>query len=70
MVGTGQHRSGANWVAQYSIGRLEHPEALEPGSQWRATASVEYNRPLHDGSWTTSLIWGRVHKIATDRNSE
>jgi hypothetical protein len=57
----------ANWVAQYSVGRLEHPEALEPGSQWRETASVEYNRPLTTGRWTTSLIWGRVHKIATDR---
>jgi len=57
-----------NWTAQYSIGRLEHPEALEPGSQWRQTASVEYNRPLHDGSWATSMIWGRVHKIATDIN--
>jgi hypothetical protein len=56
----------SNWVAQYSVGRLEHPEALEPGSQWRETASVEYNRPLATGRWTTSLIWGRVHKIATD----
>ncbi len=55
-----------NWTAQYSIGRLEHPEALEPGSQWRQTASVEYNRPMHRGSWATSLVWGRVHKIATD----
>jgi hypothetical protein len=55
-----------NWVAQYSIGRLEHPEALEPGSQWRQTASLEYNRPLAAGSWATTLIWGRVHKIATD----
>ena len=54
-----------NWTAQYSIGRLEHPEALEPGSQWRQTASVEYIRPLTNGSWATSLIWGRVHKIAT-----
>ena len=54
-----------DWTAQYSIGRLEHPEALEPGSQWRQTASVEYNRLLHGGSWATSLIWGRVHKIAT-----
>ena len=35
----------SNWTAQYSVGRLEHPEALEPGSQWRETASVEYNRP-------------------------
>lgn len=55
-----------NWTAQYSIGRLEHPEALEPGSQWRQTASIEYNRPLRTGSWATSLIWGRVHKLATD----
>lgn len=53
------------WTAQYSVGRLERPEALEPGTQWRQTASVEYNRPLQGGSWTTSLIWGRVHKIAT-----
>jgi len=59
---------GRNWTAQYSIGRLEHPEALEPGSQWRQTASVEYNRPLRGGSWASSLIWGRVHKIATGVN--
>jgi hypothetical protein len=60
-----------NWVAQYSVGRLEHPEALEPGSQWRQTASVEYNRPASRsnagwGNWATTLVWGRVHKIATD----
>jgi hypothetical protein len=61
-----------NWTAQYSIGRLEHPEALEPGSQWRQTASTEYNRPLMRriwrGNWATSLVWGRVHKIATGTN--
>jgi hypothetical protein len=57
-----------NWTAQYSIGRLEHPEALERGSQWRQTASVEYNRPLARGNWASSLIWGRVHKIATGTN--
>ncbi len=55
-----------NWAVQYSIGRLEHPEALEPGSQWRETASAEYNRPLAAGGWATTLLWGRVHKIATD----
>jgi len=55
-----------NWAAQYSIGRLEHPEALEPGSQWRQTASVEYVRPLMWGNWSTTAIWGRVHKIAAD----
>jgi hypothetical protein len=47
---------------------LEHPEALEAGSQWRQTASVEYNRPLADGNWATSLVWGRVHKIADGVN--
>jgi len=57
-----------NWSAQYSIGRLEHPEALEPGSQWRQTASVEYDRPLTAGNWATSLVWGRVHKLATGSN--
>ena len=64
--GRASYAPSSNWTAQYSIGRLEHPEALEPGSQWRETASVEYNRPLADGNWATSLIWGRVHKIATD----
>ena len=54
-----------DWTAQYSVGRLEHPEALEPGSQWRETASVEYNRRLGEGNWATSMVWGRVHKIAT-----
>jgi hypothetical protein len=62
-----------NWTAQYSYGRLEHPEALEPGSQRRQTASVEYVRPLSkgmlsNGSWATSLIWGRVHQVLIDRN--
>jgi hypothetical protein len=61
----------SNWTAQYSIGYLVKPEALEAGNQWRETASVEYNHPLirskiGPGSWATSLIWGRVHKTATE----
>jgi hypothetical protein len=28
----------------------------EPGSQWRQTASVEYNRPLAAGHWVTTLL--------------
>jgi hypothetical protein len=60
-----------NWTAQYSIGRLEKPEALEPGSQWRQTASVEYNRAFASrsnfrGNWATTLVWGRVRKIDTN----
>ena len=55
-----------NWTAQYSYGRLSHPEALEPGDQQRQTASLEYNRQLSGGMgkgyWATSLIWGRVQK--------
>lgn len=58
-------RPSQNWTAQYSIGRLEHPEALEPGSQWRQTASAEYTQPIARGSWASSLVWGRVYKIAT-----
>jgi len=61
-----------NWTAQYSYGRLEHPEALEAGSQRRQTASIEYVRPLAgklgNGSWATSLVWGRVHKEAHNHN--
>lgn len=55
-----------NWAAQYSYGRLEHPEALEPGSELRQTASLEYNRPLREGNWATSVIWGRKRKLAND----
>jgi hypothetical protein len=60
-----------NWAAQYSAGRLIHPEALEPGDLVRQTASVNYSRPMKDGDWSTTLIWGRNHKIATqtDQNS-
>jgi hypothetical protein len=54
-----------DWTAQYSIGHLDHPEALEPWNQWRQTASVEYNHPLVLGNWVTSLVWGRVHEVAT-----
>lgn len=57
-----------NWTAQYSYGRLERPEALEPGSQRRQTASVEYVLPFANGSWATTAVWGRVHKEAENRN--
>jgi len=59
---------GRNWAAEYSIGKLIHPEALEPGDQWRQTASVEYNRPLAHGNWASTLVWGRVHKLASGTN--
>jgi len=56
-----------NWTAQYSYGRLLHPEALDPNNELRQTGSLEYNRalsggPLAQGNWATSLVWGRKHK--------
>lgn len=57
-----------NWTAQYSYGRLLHPEAAEPGNEKRQSASVEYNRPFAEGNWATSLIWGRKHKGETGTN--
>ncbi len=57
-----------NWAAQVSTGHLTHPEALEPGDQTRTTASLEYSKPMPGGSWSSSLIWGRVHSTYTKRN--
>ena len=54
-----------NWTAQYSYGRLERPEALEPGSQRRQTASVEYVRPSAKGSWVTSVVWDECTRRLT-----
>src|SRR5580704_17184018 len=60
-----------NWTAQYSYGRLLHPEALDPNNELRQSASLEYNRRLSggklgNGNWATSLIWGRKHKQMDD----
>jgi len=57
-----------DWVAQYSIGHLDHPEALEPWNQWRQTASVEYNHSAGSGQLGDSLVWGRVHEIGPGTN--
>jgi hypothetical protein len=27
------------------------------------TASVMYNRPLHDGNWSNTLLWGRTRSL-------
>jgi hypothetical protein len=58
-----------NWMAQVSVGRLAHPEALEPGDVVRATGSLHYSKPIaRGGSWASSLIWGRDHSTFTHRN--
>jgi hypothetical protein len=58
---------GKNWSGQYSYGRLTSPESLYPGeNQERMTASVMYNRPLHDGNWASTLLWGRTRSLPGD----
>ena len=57
-----------NWTAQYSYGRLMHPEAAEPGNERRQIASVEYDRPFAEGNWAATAVWGRKHKEADQRN--
>ena len=57
-----------NWMAQVSVGRLARPERQEPGDVVRSTASIHYTRPMQGSSWSTSLIWGRNHKILDRRN--
>ena len=57
-----------NWATQFSVGRITHPEALEPGDQVRTTASLHYTKPINGGSWSSSLIWGRTHNTASLHN--
>lgn len=55
---------GQNWSAQYSISQLHSPEALAPKEDVRRmTASVTYNRPIHNGNWATMLLWGRNQSL-------
>ncbi len=59
-----------NWMAQASVGRLARPERQEPGDVVRTTASVHYSRPLPGGSWSSSFVWGRNHKLIDGRDSD
>jgi hypothetical protein len=59
----------SNWMAQVSVGRITRPERQEPGDVVRATASLQYSRPMQGASWSSSLIWGRNHKTLDHRDS-
>jgi hypothetical protein len=53
-----------NWSGQFSYGRISSPEALFPNeNQERTTGSLDYNRPLHHGNWSNTLIWGRTRSL-------
>jgi hypothetical protein len=58
-----------NWAAQVSVGRLTHPEALQPGDVVRTTASVSYSRPKGGADWATSFVFGRNHSTITGRGT-
>lgn len=58
-----------DWSMQFSYGHLVNPEVIEPGNLERMTASVSHNRSWDDGSWATSLIWGRNHELHGNSNS-
>ena len=56
----------ANWSFQYSLAWLTSPEALHPDEDLhRMTASIMYNRPLKNGNWATTLLWGRNRAVGS-----
>lgn len=55
---------GKNWSGQYSYARIKGPEALFPNEdQARMTASIMYNRPLQNGNWANTILWGRTRSL-------
>jgi hypothetical protein len=56
---------GQNWSFQYSISQLHSPEELAPNEDLRRmTASLMYNRPIHNGNWASMLLWGRNQSLS------
>lgn len=57
---------GQNWSTQYSFAHLTSPEDLHPEEDiQRMTASVMYNRPIANGNWASTLLWGRNRSLET-----
>jgi len=53
-----------NWSGQYSYARIKSPEALFPDEdQERMTASIMYNRPIQNGNWASTFLWGRTRSL-------
>jgi hypothetical protein len=56
--------AGQNWSFQYSLSQLHSPEAVAPQEDLRRmTASLIYNRPIHNGNWASMLLWGRNQSL-------
>jgi hypothetical protein len=53
-------RMTKNFSGQFSMGRINHREALEPDlATLRTTASIHHNARFTNGHISSSLIWGR-----------
>src|SRR5436189_1474346 len=51
---------GSTFAGQFSVGRINNREALEPNlDTFRTTASVHHNLRFSRGHLSSSLIWGR-----------
>ena len=57
-----------NWAAQFSGGRIAHPEALDRGDQVRLTSSLQYTKPMGESAWSSSFVWGRNHDTGSGHN--
>ena len=56
---------GNKFTGQFSAGRINHREALEPGlATFRTTASVHHNFRFSGGHVASSFIWGRNKDLA------
>ncbi len=56
---------GQNWSGQYSYARISSPEALfSTENQERMTSSIMHNRPLHNGNWASTALWGRTRSLS------
>jgi hypothetical protein len=54
-----------DWSFQYSIAQLHSPEALQPTEDIRRmTASLMYDRPIHNGNWASMILWGRNQSLS------
>jgi hypothetical protein len=58
-----------NWAMQFSYGHLVNPEAAAPGNLKRLTASISHSRSWGDGSWASTIIWGRNQERHGTSNS-
>src|SRR5207253_8174762 len=57
---------GNNFSGQFSIGRINHREALEPDlATLRTTASAHHDARFSNGHISSSVIWGRNKDLSS-----